>query len=199
MLKLVHLVDDKIHARSTGPYSLVTQQPLGGKAQFGGQRFGEMEVWALYAYGAANILQEIMTVKSDDIVGRVKTYESIVKGLNVSEPGVPESFKVLIKELQSLALDVKVLTEDKEEIGLKDLIDDGRDFMEPMFRDDARGIPDMDTYDIKKGEGAVPAQTLKDDLPADDETEVKTKGDLFEDEDEFNFGNAFNELLEEEE
>ena len=124
MIKLIHLVDDKIHARSTGPYSLVTQQPLGGKAQFGGQRFGEMEVWALYAYGAANILQEIMTVKSDDVVGRVKTYESIVKGLNVSEPGVPESFKVLIKELQALALDVKVLTEDKVEIGIKDLIED---------------------------------------------------------------------------
>ncbi|MEG2454351.1 MAG: DNA-directed RNA polymerase subunit beta, partial [Clostridia bacterium] len=110
MLKLAHLVDDKIHARSTGPYSLVTQQPLGGKAQFGGQRFGEMEVWALYAYGAANLLQEILTVKSDDVVGRVKTYESIVKGNNISEPGIPESFKVLIKELQSLALDVKVLT-----------------------------------------------------------------------------------------
>ena len=128
-LKLHHLVDDKIHARSTGPYSLVTQQPLGGKAQFGGQRFGEMEVWALYAYGAANILQEIMTVKSDDVVGRVKTYESIVKGLNMSEPGVPESFKVLIKELQALALDVKVLTEDKVEIGIKDLIED--EFDEP--------------------------------------------------------------------
>lgn len=127
MIKLIHLVDDKIHARSTGPYSLVTQQPLGGKAQFGGQRFGEMEVWALYAYGAANILQEIMTVKSDDIVGRVKTYESIVKGLNTSEPGVPESFKVLIKELQALALDVKVLTEDREEIGIKDLIEDETD------------------------------------------------------------------------
>lgn len=127
MLKLVHLVDDKIHARSTGPYSLVTQQPLGGKAQFGGQRFGEMEVWALEAYGAANLLQEILTVKSDDVVGRVKTYESIVKGVNISEPGIPESFKVLIKEMQSLALDVKVLTESKEEIGLKDLIDEDRD------------------------------------------------------------------------
>ena len=113
-LKLSHLVDDKIHARSTGPYSLVTQQPLGGKAQFGGQRFGEMEVWALEAYGAANTLQEILTVKSDDIVGRVKTYEAIVKGKNIPEPGVPESFKVLIKELQSLALDIKVLGEDKQ-------------------------------------------------------------------------------------
>lgn len=124
MLKLIHLVDDKMHARSTGPYSLVTQQPLGGKAQNGGQRFGEMEVWALYAYGAANVLQEIMTVKSDDIAGRSKTYDSIIRGLDTSEPGIPESFKVLIKELQALALDVKVLTEDKEEIGIKELMDD---------------------------------------------------------------------------
>ena len=120
MLKLHHLVDDKIHARSTGPYSLVTQQPLGGKAQFGGQRFGEMEVWALEAYGAAYTLQEILTVKSDDIVGRVKTYESIVKGENIPEPGIPESFKVLIKEMQSLCLDVKVLSEEGEEIELKE-------------------------------------------------------------------------------
>lgn len=120
MLKLAHLVDDKIHARSTGPYSLVTQQPLGGKAQFGGQRFGEMEVWALEAYGSAYTLQEILTVKSDDVVGRVKTYEAIVKGENVPEPGVPESFKVLIKELQSLGLDVKVLSEENEEIEIRD-------------------------------------------------------------------------------
>ncbi|MEF9989375.1 MAG: DNA-directed RNA polymerase subunit beta [Christensenellaceae bacterium] len=124
ILKLHHLVDDKIHARSTGPYSLVTQQPLGGKAQFGGQRFGEMEVWALEAYGAANTLQEILTVKSDDVVGRVKTYESIVKGENIPEPGVPESFKVLIKEMQSLGLDIKVLSEDRGEIALKESDDD---------------------------------------------------------------------------
>ena len=124
MIKLIHLVDDKIHARSIGPYSLVTQQPLGGKAQFGGQRFGEMEVWALYAYGAANILQEIMTVKSDDVAGRVKTYESIVKGFNLGEPGIPESFKVLIKELQALSLDIKVLTENKQEIGIRSLIEE---------------------------------------------------------------------------
>ncbi len=124
MIKLIHLVDDKIHARSIGPYSLVTQQPLGGKAQFGGQRFGEMEVWALEAYGAAHILQEILTVKSDDIVGRVKTYESIVKGNNISEPGIPEAFKVLLKELQSLALDVKVLTESGEELVIRELDDD---------------------------------------------------------------------------
>ncbi|WP_199616576.1 DNA-directed RNA polymerase subunit beta [Paenibacillus alkalitolerans] len=124
MIKLAHMVDDKIHARSTGPYSLVTQQPLGGKAQFGGQRFGEMEVWALEAYGAAYTLQEILTVKSDDVVGRVKTYESIVKGENVPEPGVPESFKVLIKELQSLGMDVKILSENEEEIEMKEFDDE---------------------------------------------------------------------------
>jgi DNA-directed RNA polymerase subunit beta len=124
MMKLLHLVEDKIHARSTGPYSLITQQPLGGKAQFGGQRFGEMEVWALEAYGAASTLQELLTVKSDDVVGRVKTYEAIVKGENIQEPGVPESFKVLVKELQSLCLDVKVLSEDKKEIELKEIEED---------------------------------------------------------------------------
>ncbi|WP_141434108.1 DNA-directed RNA polymerase subunit beta [Bacillus sp. 03113] len=124
MIKLAHMVDDKLHARSTGPYSLVTQQPLGGKAQFGGQRFGEMEVWALEAYGAAYTLQEILTVKSDDVVGRVKTYEAIVKGENVPEPGVPESFRVLMKELQSLGMDVKILSSDEEEIEMRDLEDE---------------------------------------------------------------------------
>jgi len=121
-LKLHHLVDDKIHARSTGPYSLVTQQPLGGKAQFGGQRFGEMEVWALEAYGASYTLQEILTVKSDDVVGRVKTYEAIIKGDNIPEPGIPESFKVLLQELRSLALDVKVLDENGEEVNIQESI-----------------------------------------------------------------------------
>ena len=129
MLKLIHLVDDKIHARSTGPYSLVTQQPLGGKAQFGGQRFGEMEVWALEAYGASHVLQEILTVKSDDVVGRVKTYESIVKGAPITEPGTPESFKVLIKEFQALGLDVKVLNENREEIGLRENVDEDIDYV----------------------------------------------------------------------
>ena len=124
MIKLAHMVDDKLHARSTGPYSLVTQQPLGGKAQFGGQRFGEMEVWALEAYGAAYTLQEILTVKSDDVVGRVKTYEAIVKGENVPEPGVPESFKVLIKELQSLGMDVTVLSSDEKEISMENFGED---------------------------------------------------------------------------
>ena len=128
MLKLHHLVDDKIHARSTGPYSLVTQQPLGGKAQFGGQRFGEMEVWALEAYGAAYTLQEILTVKSDDVVGRVKTYEAIVKGENIPEPGIPESFKVLVKELQSLGLDIRLYNQsDENEIELKESVDDDED------------------------------------------------------------------------
>ena len=130
MLKLAHLVADKIHARSTGPYSLVTQQPLGGKAQFGGQRFGEMEVWALEAYGAAHTLQEILTVKSDDVVGRIKTYEAIVKGENMPKPGIPESFKVLIKELQSLCLDIKVMTDDQQEVIIKDKNDDIEDINE---------------------------------------------------------------------
>ena len=139
-LKLHHLVDDKMHARSVGPYSLVTQQPLGGKAQFGGQRFGEMEVWALEAYGAANTLQEILTVKSDDIVGRVKTYEAIVKGTNIPAPGVPESFKVLIKELKSLALDIKVLDRDKNEIIIRELDDDDLDMdSTPAARPDEGG------------------------------------------------------------
>ncbi len=120
ILKLLHLVDDKIHARSTGPYSLVTQQPLGGKAQFGGQRFGEMEVWALEAYGAAYTLQEMLTIKSDDTVGRVKAYEAIVKGENIAEPSIPESFKVLLKEMQSLALDVDVLSEEGAEVEVRE-------------------------------------------------------------------------------
>ncbi|WP_312648456.1 DNA-directed RNA polymerase subunit beta [Aminipila sp.] len=144
MLKLHHLVDDKIHARSTGPYSLVTQQPLGGKAQFGGQRFGEMEVWALEAYGAAHVLQEILTVKSDDVVGRVKTYEAIVKGENIPEPGIPESFKVLIKEMQSLGLDVKVLTEDNEEIEIKESTEfEGISSLENIIDLDAEGEPEV--------------------------------------------------------
>ena len=169
MLKLHHLVDDKIHARSTGPYSLVTQQPLGGKAQFGGQRFGEMEVWALEAYGAAYTLQEMLTVKSDDVVGRVKTYEAIVKGENVPEPGVPEGFKVLIKELQSLGLDVRLLSKDNKELELKENIDDGIDF-------------NMD--DKKIGDTVINEQELNDGyseevVEADDMDENENE-DLFE-------------------
>ncbi len=151
ILKLAHLVDDKIHARSTGPYSLVTQQPLGGKAQFGGQRFGEMEVWAIEAYGAAHTLQEILTVKSDDVVGRVKTYEAIVKGENIPEPGVPESFKVLIKELQSLCLDVKVLSDDKQEISIKEDIEDDFEEIEATMegRDDlpAPAVAELEEFE----------------------------------------------------
>jgi DNA-directed RNA polymerase subunit beta len=124
ILKLLHLVDDKIHARSTGPYSMITQQPLGGKAQFGGQRFGEMEVWALEAYGAAYCLQELLTIKSDDVLGRVKVYEAIVKGENIPEPGIPESFKVLIKEMQALCLNVRVINEAGEEVEIRELDED---------------------------------------------------------------------------
>ena len=145
-LKLHHLVDDKIHARSTGPYSLVTQQPLGGKAQFGGQRFGEMEVWALEAYGASYTLQEILTVKSDDVVGRVKTYEAIIKGENIPEPGVPESFKVLLKELQSLGLDVRVLREDGSEVEIGENIDYGDTDLRSVIEGDHRYKDDEDSY-----------------------------------------------------
>ncbi len=172
MLKLNHLVDDKMHARSTGPYSLVTQQPLGGKTQFGGQRFGEMEVWALEAYGAANVLQEMLTVKSDDIVGRTKTYESIVRSENVAEPGIPESFKVLIKELQGLALDIKVLTEDKEEIGLRELVEDDdderptRDFHEEKeeVELDLDGEPSEEVLDLDEATANVFGSEDDDDL-----------------------------------
>jgi DNA-directed RNA polymerase subunit beta len=138
MLKLVHLVEDKIHARSTGPYSLVTQQPLGGKAQFGGQRFGEMEVWALEAYGAAHTLQEMLTVKSDDVVGRVKTYEAIVKGDEITESGVPESFKVLVKELRSLGLSIEVINEDDQTVEFTE--DTSRDLLTNLDRINLSGF-----------------------------------------------------------
>ena len=164
-LKLHHLVDDKIHARSTGPYSLVTQQPLGGKAQFGGQRFGEMEVWALEAYGAAYTLQEILTVKSDDIVGRVKTYEAIVKGENIPEPGVPESFKVLLKELQSLGLDIRVLTEDLQEL---EITEDIEDDSEPLAVNMEGREDDPATHHFTPSEGDAEPQTLEFDEDFDD-------------------------------
>ena len=171
MLKLIHLVDDKIHARSTGPYSLVTQQPLGGKAQFGGQRFGEMEVWALEAYGASHVLQEILTVKSDDVVGRVKTYESIVKGAPITEPGTPESFKVLIKEFQALGLDVKVLNENKEEIGLRENVDEEIDYVPEKEQEldevDAFALNEDDNpYGLGSGDSMFDYNALFDD--ADD-------------------------------
>ena len=176
-LKLHHLVDDKIHARSTGPYSLVTQQPLGGKAQFGGQRFGEMEVWALEAYGAAYTLQEILTVKSDDVTGRVRTYEAIVKGMNVPQPGVPESFKVLVKELQSLCLDVRVLDEEGQEIELRNDDDD----------DDYRSFRDVENYRSDDDE-LMDAGYSIEDVPEDAGTEVDF--DSFDDDDDADFGFA---------
>ncbi|MBE5756631.1 MAG: DNA-directed RNA polymerase subunit beta [Clostridiales bacterium] len=200
MIKLIHLVDDKIHARSTGPYSLVTQQPLGGKAQFGGQRFGEMEVWALEAYGAAHILQEILTVKSDDVVGRVKTYESIVKGNSISEPGIPEAFKVLLKELQSLALDMKALTENKEEVAIKDLIE-GEDldiipvrekenideirFDEEEMFDDAEDIELGDEFEFSSKDLFEEEDELDTSIPSEDDLlddDLLDDEDLFEDE-----------------
>ena len=174
MLKLHHLVDDKIHARSTGPYSLVTQQPLGGKAQFGGQRFGEMEVWALEAYGAAYTLQEILTVKSDDVVGRVKTYEAIVKGENIPEPGIPESFKVLIKELQSLGLDVKLYSDNMEELEIKENIDEGIDI------DDESIIPDDEILTSDDME-EMSEENIDDEYEEKDDDEFF--GDILDDED----------------
>ncbi|MGB4183007.1 MAG: DNA-directed RNA polymerase subunit beta, partial [Dethiobacteria bacterium] len=164
MMKLAHLVDDKIHARSTGPYSLVTQQPLGGKAQFGGQRFGEMEVWALEAYGAAYTLQEILTVKSDDVIGRVKTYEAIVKGENIPEPGVPESFKVLVKELQSLCLDVKVLSEEEGEVEIREGDEEG----------DYRRL-DVNIEGLETGDDGAEVSALKRDPAGDKAKETVTK------------------------
>ena len=163
-LKLHHLVDDKIHARSTGPYSLVTQQPLGGKAQFGGQRFGEMEVWALEAYGASYTLQELLTVKSDDIVGRVKTYEAIVKDENIPEPGVPESFKVLLKELQALGLDIKILREDNTEVEIQESIDDVDDF---NINVNIEGV-ESDVEEENKNDGKVSLENVLGDIDLDD-------------------------------
>jgi DNA-directed RNA polymerase subunit beta len=162
-LKLHHLVDDKIHARSTGPYSLVTQQPLGGKAQFGGQRFGEMEVWALEAYGASYTLQEILTVKSDDVIGRVKTYEAIVKGKNIPEPGIPESFKVLLKELQALALDIKVLDAKGEEVEIKESIEYGDNTDFRSVNDDTNDYSDNSEYAGAEGYSIKDEDSLDDD------------------------------------
>ena len=178
-LKLHHLVDDKIHARSTGPYSLVTQQPLGGKAQFGGQRFGEMEVWALEAYGAAYTLQELLTVKSDDVKGRVRTYEAIVKGRNIPTPGVPAAFKVLVKELQSLGLDVVVRDKDDQPINLRDYTDDD-DREDDRMSESELGVNVLDTDDVMYDdeEGVV------SDEDEDDEDSVFDDDDLLADEEE---------------
>ena len=201
MIKLIHLVDDKIHARAIGPYSLVTQQPLGGKAQFGGQRFGEMEVWALEAYGAAHILQEILTVKSDDVVGRVKTYESIVRGENISEPGIPEAFKVLLKELQSLALDVKVLTESGDELVIREFEEEEDNFdveakRSESLKPEALEELDFGVDDMEEDDEDFDVQTIFDD-ESDDEDGFN--GDAEEDEafeddlddETFGFGKLF--------
>ncbi len=196
MMKLHHLVDDKIHARSTGPYSLVTQQPLGGKAQFGGQRFGEMEVWALEAYGAAYSLQEMLTVKSDDVVGRVKTYEAIVKGENIPEPGVPEGFKVLVKELEALGLDIRLYTHDGEEVELKEDIDDATSFSNIENKSLAE---DNNVVDEKELSDGYTEESADDDYEGDSEADDKLFEDLDDEDDDIILnGNDDENLLEDE-
>ena len=207
MIKLIHLVDDKIHARAIGPYSLVTQQPLGGKAQFGGQRFGEMEVWALEAYGAAHILQEILTVKSDDVVGRVKTYESIVRGENISEPGIPEAFKVLLKELQSLALDVKVLTESGDELIIREFeeeeeaADNAASRIDSLKEEELEEIDfNVDENEDEDDEEEFDVKSIFEDEEDDEEdgftSDNAEEDEAFEDEDDDTFG--FGKLFEDE-
>ena len=192
-LKLHHLVDDKIHARSTGPYSLVTQQPLGGKAQFGGQRFGEMEVWALEAYGAAYTLQEILTVKSDDVVGRVKTYEAIIKGENIPEPGVPESFKVLLKELQALGLDVRVLNEDNTEVEIAESVDYGNTDMRSILDDADRRYNDRELEDY----GYTKQEFSEDEELVNVEEESNEADDYNDSDDDYGDGNYDDDSYEE--
>ena len=193
-LKLHHLVDDKIHARSTGPYGMVTQQPLGGKAQFGGQRFGEMEVWALEAYGASHTLQEILTVKSDDVVGRVKTYEAIIKGENIPEPGIPEAFKVLLKELQSLGLDVKVYDEERNEVEIMESVD----YSESDFRVEMEGDNKYDNQENLEGFQQKEFDAASGDLvDADDTDEFDDDEDYadddFDDDEEDNYEDDYEE------
>ena len=170
MIKLAHMVDDKLHARSVGPYSLVTQQPLGGKAQNGGQRFGEMEVWALEAYGAAYTLREILTVKSDDVVGRVKTYEAIVKGQPLPEPGLPESFRVLKKELQALALDIRLLDENDNEVDMRNIEEEEHRFPRSIDKDEVIETPNT--------EDEVDEEIIEDDLEVDEDCEVCDENDF---------------------
>jgi DNA-directed RNA polymerase subunit beta len=179
MIKLHHMVDDKLHARSTGPYSLVTQQPLGGKAQFGGQRFGEMEVWALYAYGAAHVLQEIMTVKSDDVVGRVKVYESLVKGKVINQAGIPESFRVLLKEFQALGLDIQIQNQDDEYIDIQELEKEADEEESVSIRE----------LDAVTGEPTNPEPEFEEPLPEDGEV-----NDDYEDEFEDEFEDDLDDL-----
>jgi DNA-directed RNA polymerase subunit beta len=184
MIKLHHMVDDKLHARATGPYSLVTQQPLGGKAQFGGQRFGEMEVWALYAYGAAHTLQEILTVKSDDVIGRVKVYESIIKGQEINQAGVPESFRVLMKEFQALGLDVSIINDDGETLQLKEIEE----------------AEDREDSNMSIEEVEAPAREIVDDSndDYDDESDDDFDDDDFDDEDFDENFDEFSDLDDEE-
>ena len=191
-LKLHHLVDDKIHARSTGPYSLVTQQPLGGKAQFGGQRFGEMEVWALEAYGASYTLQEILTVKSDDVVGRVKTYEAIIKGENIPEPGIPESFKVLLKELQSLALDVRVLRDDNTEVEIMETVDYGETDLRSIIEGDRRNRDENESY----GEHGFTEQEFVNEELTDVELDEELDDEFDDDEEEIEFNEVLDDDVE---
>ena len=189
-LKLHHLVDDKIHARSTGPYSLVTQQPLGGKAQFGGQRFGEMEVWALEAYGASYTLQEILTVKSDDVVGRVKTYEAIIKGENIPEPAIPESFKVLLKELQSLGLDMRVLRDDNTEVEIMETADLGETDFRSLIEGDRKYGQDDNLGEHGYTEQEFQGEELIDveEEPDDDEFDDMDLDDMeYEPDDDFGY------------
>ena len=169
MIKLDHMVDDKLHARATGPYSLVTQQPLGGKAQFGGQRFGEMEVWALYAYGAANVLQEILTVKSDDVVGRVKVYESIVKGKPINQAGVPESFRVLVKEFQALGLNIAMITDDGKEVDVKTLEEEEDKEASPL------SIEEIDNVSMIKSNSSQEKESLDDSIEEDEEDDFESE------------------------
>ena len=186
MIKLHHMVDDKIHARATGPYSLVTQQPLGGKAQFGGQRFGEMEVWALEAYGASHVLQEILTYKSDDVMGRVKVYESIVKGNPLPEPSIPESFRVLIKEFQALGLNISVINNDDQVIGINELESDDDDDEVPI----AEEIPKPDLFSgIEDDNDALDDEFEDEDFDSDYDDEFSDEFETFEEED--NIGGDF--------
>jgi DNA-directed RNA polymerase subunit beta len=194
-LKLHHLVDDKIHARSTGPYSLVTQQPLGGKAQFGGQRFGEMEVWALEAYGAAYTLQEILTVKSDDVVGRVKTYEAIIKGENIPEPGIPESFKVMLKELQSLALDIQVLDDKGNEVKIMESVDYGNTSFRRIMEEDERNSRNADAKELGNA-GYTQQEFQNGELVNSADTE-QSDSDSYDSDDENEFDEEFKESLDE--
>ena len=178
-VKLHHMVDDKLHARSTGPYSLVTQQPLGGKAQFGGQRFGEMEIWALEAYGASHVLQEILTYKSDDVVGRVKVYESIVKGTPLPSPGIPEAFRVLIKEFQALGLDISVIDNNDEEVGFKEL---------EALEDEEENKDDVEIEEVQEKNNDLSDDFMEQELPEESD-DLEDDYDELDDYDEMNLNN----------